>query len=75
MPTDQTKSQGAPEMSPDPDQIYAWLKEIEKACGCCPFCDHVPCDGVAAGGMCDGSDCGCFDFDDPEDINSEEEPN
>jgi hypothetical protein len=36
--------------------VNEWLKH----CTCCPQCQHKPCDGVMAGGMCDDA-CDCDD--------------
>jgi len=35
------------------------LDELGRHCNCCPICSNCPCDGVAAGGMCDNSECEC----------------
>lgn len=35
------------------------MDEWRKACDCCPVCSSFPCDGVAAGGMCDDIECHC----------------
>jgi hypothetical protein len=43
------------------------MDEWRKACSCCPMCSASPCDGVAAGGPCDDTDCDCnHGYDDPE---------
>ena len=42
------------------------IDEWKKHCQCCPHCSPHPCDGVAAGGMCDSIECDCFDDDDEE---------
>ena len=56
-------------------EILEVIMDTSNACHCCPFCDQIPCEGVAAGGMCDGADCDCFEFDNEDDINPDEEPN
>ena len=42
------------------------IDEWKKHCRCCPHCSPNPCDGVAAGGMCDNVECDCFGDDDDE---------
>src|SRR5690606_2336086 len=42
---------------PPPQVIDEWRSH----CSCCPHCCNHPCDGVAAGGMCDSAECDCFD--------------
>ena len=40
----------------------------KKQCDCCPECSPHPCDGVRAGGMCDGLECQCdYDYEDEDD--------
>ncbi len=47
------------EYSPPQHAIDEWKKH----CECCSECSTVPCDGVSAGGMCDGL-CHCnYDYD------------
>jgi hypothetical protein len=47
------------EYSPPDDVVSEWARQ----CSCCPQCSQHPCDGVAAGGMCDNAECEC-DLDD-----------
>ncbi len=44
------------------------IDEWKKHCQCCPNCSSHPCDGVAAGGMCDSVECDCFGGNDDWDI-------
>lgn len=47
--------------------IEEWLR----ACSCCKLCNHGPCDGVAAGSMCDNLPCSCDE--DDEDYNAQDD--
>lgn len=39
------------------------IDEWKRQCHCCPLCNQpIPCDGVAAGGLCDDL-CDCDDLD------------
>lgn len=42
------------------------IDEWKKHCQCCQNCSPHPCDGVAAGDMCDSVECDCFGDDDDE---------
>lgn len=50
------------------DEVYRdeFLESIVDDCECCDRCHGRPCDGVAAGGLCDGY-CACSDDDDLDD--------
>ena len=52
------------EAHPTPPQHV--INEWRAQCDCCPQCNPCPCDGVAAGGLCDGLECDCFADDDDE---------
>ena len=43
--------------APPQHVIDEWIKQ----CNCCPLCSPCPCDGVAAGGLCDNLPCDCDD--------------
>lgn len=54
--------------SPPLHVVEAWAKH----CRCCSSCRPYPCDGVAAGGLCDGLDCICDDYD-PDDPDEDDQ--
>lgn len=50
------------------------IDEWRKACDCCPVCGVCPCDGIAAGGMCDDIACHCnHGYDDDPDWDEDED--
>jgi hypothetical protein len=43
--------------APPTHVINVWKKH----CSCCESCSPYPCDGVAAGGLCDDLECDCIE--------------
>lgn len=60
----------------DSPEYQEFVNDLASECKCgCAECGNSPCDGLLAGGLCDGMGCTCNEYEDDDFyINGDDEP-